>query len=163
MGRKWARVYGDKTAVTREPDANGQHQITISVSPDSMSDKKSGDGAMWIGYGAAKANILSGNTIDTGADGQPVNRKVDPKTMSALEIEREAVKVALQIERELAAGESSKPSAFWSMMARAEQGGFLDEAIFLHMLDAPLASEYPAFRDKNADRLVTYLDTVIVP
>jgi len=128
-----------------------------------MSDKKSGDGAMWIGYGAAKANILSGNTIDTGADGQPVNRKVDPKTMSALEIAREAVKVALQIARELAAGESSKPSAFWSMMTRAQDGGFLDEAIFLHMLDAPLAAEYPAFRDKNAERLVTYLDTLIVP
>jgi hypothetical protein len=49
------------------------------------------------------------------------------------------------------------------MMGRALHAGFLDEAIFLHMLDAPLAAEYPAFRDKNASRLTEYLETVIAP
>ena len=49
------------------------------------------------------------------------------------------------------------------MMARADDAGFLDEAIFLHMLDAPLAAEYPAFREKNAERLAAYLETVILP
>jgi hypothetical protein len=48
------------------------------------------------------------------------------------------------------------------MMARAEDTGFLDEAIFIHMLDASLAPEYPAFRETNAERLTSYLETVIL-
>lgn len=86
-----------------------------------------------------------------------------PETMSVLEIERESVKSALQMAREMDAKAGDKPGSFWSMMARAEGAGFLDEAIFLHMLDAPLAAEYRAFREKNSERLVTYLDTMIVP
>jgi hypothetical protein len=49
------------------------------------------------------------------------------------------------------------------MMARAERAGFLDEAIFIHMLDENSAAEYPAFREKHAERLVAYLETVILP
>jgi hypothetical protein len=49
------------------------------------------------------------------------------------------------------------------MMARAERAGFLDEAIFIHMLDENSAAEYPAFRETHAERLVAYLETVILP
>ena len=49
------------------------------------------------------------------------------------------------------------------MMDRAEKAGFTDEAIFLHMLDAALAEEYVAFRERNGARLVEYLETLIVP
>ena len=48
------------------------------------------------------------------------------------------------------------------MMARAYQAGFLDEAIFIHLLNAELAAEYPAFREENAERLASYLKTVIL-
>jgi len=48
------------------------------------------------------------------------------------------------------------------MMARADGAGFLDEAIFIHMLNAELATEYPAFREANAERLASYLKTVIL-
>jgi tetratricopeptide (TPR) repeat protein len=96
------------------------------------------DGASWAAYGEAKAGA----------------RGAHPELASALAIEREAVKAALRSQK------GSGP--FWSMMARAEQAGYLDEAIFIHMLDAELAAEYQTFRDVNADRLASYLETMIV-
>ena len=96
------------------------------------------DGASWTVYDAAKAKA----------------RNASPGGASALAIEREAVKAALQTAR--GAG------PFWSMMARAEKAGFLDEAIFIHMLNAELAAEYPAFREEHAERLASYLKTVIL-
>jgi tetratricopeptide (TPR) repeat protein len=104
------------------------------------------DAAAWVAYGAAKTNV----------------RDAHPETASALEIEREAVKTALKTARETEAGASKGPGPFWSMMARAEDAGFLDEAIFIHMLDAELAAEYPAFREKHAERLASYLETVVL-
>jgi len=97
------------------------------------------DGDAWIAYAEAKAKARA-ELVGSG---------------SALAIERKAVKAALKTA-------SSGPGPFWSMMARAEQAGFLDEAIFFHLLDAALAPEYPAFREANAERLASYLETVIL-
>lgn len=91
----------------------------------------------WVVYATARASA----------------RKALGASASALAVEREAVAAALK------AGGSGP---FWSMMARAQQGGFLDEAIFFHLLDAKLGEEYPAFREKNAERLTAYLETVIL-
>jgi hypothetical protein len=81
---------------------------------------------------------------------------------AAFAITREAVKTALKTAREPEAATSKGLGPFWSMMARAEDTGFLDEAIFIHMLDAALAPEYPAFRETNPERLASYLETLIV-
>lgn len=97
------------------------------------------DGASWVAYEAAKTNA----------------RNAHPGPTSALAIEREAVKTSLRASKGL--------GPFWSMMARAERADFLDEAIFIHLLDAELAAEYPAFRAENAERLASYLETVILP
>jgi tetratricopeptide (TPR) repeat protein len=104
------------------------------------------DEALWAAYGAAKANA----------------RKAHPEATSALAVEREAVKSALKLVRETEAGAPRASGPFWSMMARAERAGFLDEAIFIHMLDASLVAEYPAYRERNAERLASYLHTVIM-
>ena len=114
---------------------------------DRRVDPGNTDGLAWSVYVEAKSNVL-------GADQKPA---------SALAIERHAVKLALKAARGVEANSSQKPGAFWSMMARAERAGFLDEAIFIHMLDAASAQEYPAYREKNAERLVSYLETVILP
>jgi tetratricopeptide (TPR) repeat protein len=105
------------------------------------------DGFFWHAYRTAKADA----------------RKAAPRPASALAVERQAVVATLKAGRAADAAASKEPGPFWSMMARADEAGFLDEAIFLHMLDAPLAAEYPAYRDKNAGRLFRYLDTVVVP
>ena len=105
---------------------------------DRRAEPANADGASWVAYRAAKAKA----------------REAHLEAASALAIEREAVKAAL--------GASKEPGPFWSMMARAERAGFLDEAIFIHMLGAELAAEYPAFREENAERLTSYLETVIL-
>lgn len=97
------------------------------------------DAAGWAAYAAAKSKPRE------GADAPA----------SALAIERDAVRAALKTS-------SGETGPFWSMMARADTAGFLDEAIFLHLLDAPLATEYPAFREQKAERLASYLETVIL-
>jgi tetratricopeptide (TPR) repeat protein len=112
---------------------------------DRKTDSGNADAASWVAYATAKAKA----------------RGAHPGPDSALAIERDAVKAALKAARETEAGGSKGPGPFWSMMAHAEQAGFLDEAIFMHMLDAELAAEYPVFREQNAERLVSYLQKVI--
>jgi hypothetical protein len=117
----------------------------------------------WMSYGLFKAGAMSGSLVEKDASGTPVEKKIDSSVLSALDIERLAVRGALDVAGEVEAGTSDKPGPFWAMMLRADKAGFLDEAIFLHMLDEPLAKEYPAFREKNAAKLVEYLETTIVP
>jgi tetratricopeptide (TPR) repeat protein len=105
-----------------------------------------GGRALWTVYETAKANARSPHAGPG----------------SALAIEREAVMAALRVAREANSGAATEPGAFWSMMARADQAGFLDEAIFMHMLNAELAAEYPAFREGNVERLASYLKIVIL-
>ena len=82
---------------------------------------------------------------------------------SALAVERAAVRSALEVARQAAASSPAGARSFWSMMSRAERAGFLDEAIFMHLLDAELAAEYPEFRKNNASRLASYLETILMP
>ena len=114
---------------------------------DRRVDPGNADGIAWSAYGEAKSIMLES----------------DARPASALAIERHAVKLALKAARNVEAATSQKPGAFWSMMARAERAGFLDEAIFIHLLDEASAQEYPAYREKNAERLISYLETVILP
>jgi len=139
-------VYEAGWASLREyVDALGQKWNRVYAERKTVSG--GGDEAPWAAYGAAKANA----------------RDAQPEPASALAIERKAVTSALKTVRASGEGSARAPGPFWSMMARADDAGFLDEAIFLHMLDAPLAAEYPAFREKNAERLAAYLETVILP
>jgi tetratricopeptide (TPR) repeat protein len=53
---------------------------------------------------------------------------------------------------------STRPSKMWPAFAQARKEGFLDEAIFLHLLDASLVPEYVAYREKSRARLVEYVE-----
>jgi len=76
-----------------------------------------------------------------------------------LEIEREAITSALQSSKE--AGSAGAP--FWAMLHRAQAAGFLDEAIYLHLMDPQLAESYRRHREAHADRLLAYLTNVLAP
>ena len=132
------------SALKAYADATGRKWRRVYGS--SKVETRNADAPAWLAYGAATANAHGAH----------------PGSASALSIKREAVKTALKTARESEAVTSKGLGPFWSMMARAEDTGFLDEAIFIHMLDAALAAEYPAFREKNADRLASYLETVIL-
>ncbi len=181
-GREWKRVYGVKTDVTATDSTKGTGKdITINVpmtepqdattpghkhrkpKAGTKSKESNPDDLGWMSYGLFKAGAMSGSVTEQDASGKPVEKKIDPSTLTALDIERIGVRGALDVAGEVAASTSDTPGPFWAMMMRADKAGFLDEAIFLHMLDEPLAKEYPAFREKNATKLVEYLETMIVP
>src|SRR5258706_2506571 len=77
---------------------------------DKKADPGNSDGVSGMAEGYAKANVL----------------QTDPKPASALAIEREAVKTALQAARDVEADASKRPGAVWSVMARAEHAGSRD-------------------------------------
>ena len=142
-GGTWNRAYGAKPEIKVKP--LGKVDVNI--------DAKGPDPAEWTFYAMAKASFLV-----------PAKKHAPPPPKTALGRERGALQSVLQIRKELkASGKPPAPSRFWDMMTRADQAGFLDEAIFLHLLDRDLLPEYLAFRDKNRDRLVRYTETVLAP
>jgi tetratricopeptide (TPR) repeat protein len=172
QGRGWARIYGDKPRVTAGTDDAGKRKVAIALrdgpSPSATagSDRPGGpgdDASVWTGYALFKAGVLDGFIIEPGADGIPVKRFVDPTAMTALEIERLAVRGGLTMLEEMSASSGNPPGPFWSMMARADRAGFLDEAILIHLVDEGLVGDYLAYRDRHADRLLSYLETLMVP
>lgn len=78
---------------------------------------------------------------------------------SALEIERSAV------ERTLATlpggGEASGP--LWLRLSEAQDAGYLDEAIFIFLLDEALLPEFLTYRAENLDRLSRYIAELLAP
>lgn len=82
---------------------------------------------------------------------------------SAFAAQRRAVRSALETWRRLGGRDLDAPRTFWEMMSRAESAGYLDEAIFLHLMDAPLVADYLPYRDRQRTRLVAYIETLIAP
>lgn len=175
-GETWGRVYGEKVQVTRKPpgpdekesvhiaiptdDSAAQNSSTEEAS-ESTEDEVATDSTVWVGYGMAKATLLAGSDVETDEKGKVVTREIDPKRIGPFAMERKAVESALKMMRELSDDRGDAP--FWGMMARSKRERFLDEAIFLHMMDESLVADYIAFRDKNSNRLLEYLETVVAP
>ncbi|HYL04620.1 MAG TPA: tetratricopeptide repeat protein [Thermoanaerobaculia bacterium] len=135
----WHRVVAVKPTIKR--DAAGH--VEVGVDPQAVD-------AVWLAYALAKT---AGPPRPAGAAPAPAA----PQTELARE--REAVRAALGVRQEAAAG----ASGFWDMIARADQAGLLDEAIFVHLPDTALLAEYPAYRAGHAERLVRYVETVLAP
>ncbi len=142
----WQRVYGDKPRVKAD---GGKVNLNL---PSSFSDNSGG--SEWMMYGLLKAGAA---LPEEPAPGEKKPAPAAPKT--ALERERVAVLGVLESRRPKA----SSPSPFWDMMDRAERAGFLDEAIYLHLLDEELVPGYREHREKNRERLVRYVETVLAP
>ncbi|HEX3129240.1 MAG TPA: tetratricopeptide repeat protein [Thermoanaerobaculia bacterium] len=140
----WQRAYGDKPQVKTDGG-----NVNLSLPADLSANRP--DGPEWIAYGLFKVGA------DLPAPGEKKPAKAAPKT--PLERERVAVLGVLETRR----SQSAKPSPFWDMMDRAERAGFLDEAIYLHLLDEELVSGYREHREKNRERLVRYVETVLAP
>jgi hypothetical protein len=109
-----------------------------------FTDWPDSDRQAWMGYGMAL------QTLDTAGK-------------SHLEIERERVEWAIGPRGKTPANASVAQPGFWDLMAEARSAGYLDEAIFVHLIDKPMADEYAAFRTKNRQRLVDYMKKMVSP
>ncbi|HEY1270243.1 MAG TPA: hypothetical protein VGH16_23500 [Candidatus Binatia bacterium] len=77
---------------------------------------------------------------------------------SQLKDDRERVKITLDVERE-----QKKASVLTEVMQEAVDKGYLDEAIFLSLFEFRLATDYVEYREKNAERLLDYIATILAP
>ena len=80
-------------------------------------------------------------------------------TGTPLEIERQAVEKTLTMFDELSGG----LDPLWQALAAARDAGYLDEAIFIFLLDEALLPEFLAHRDAHRDRLAAYVAAHLAP
>lgn len=145
----WQRVYGDKPQVK----ADGGN---VNLNMPSLLSGDRPDGPQWMMYGLLKAGAA---LPEEPAPGKKEKKAAPAAPKTPLERERTAVLGVLEPRR----SPGATPSPFWDMMDRAERAGFLDEAIYLHLLDEELVPGYREYREKNRERLVRYVETVLAP
>lgn len=134
----WQRSYGEKPRV--QAKAGGKPGLNIIL--PAPGETKNPDDLAWMMYALAKSAAML----------------PEAPTKAPLERERQAVLTVLEDQRE-----RKERTPFWDMMDRAERAGFLEEAIYVHLLDEELLPGYLEFRDKSRDRLVRYVETVLAP
>ncbi|MCB9742619.1 MAG: tetratricopeptide repeat protein [Alphaproteobacteria bacterium] len=83
-------------------------------------------------------------------------------TLSPLQRERAAVRQVLVFVRQSAAELPDEDLAIWALLAQADAEGYLDEAIFVLLLDEDLLPEFLEYRDRNLERLVRYVRSYLV-
>lgn len=154
LGGEYLRVYGEKTRVTGDPGGD------VKIALPAGSGKGDGgapdpDSTAWLTYGISRAGALTEEAVAVKGVATP------SATATPLERERYAVVATLDALAELDAPDRPGPGSFWPMMARAHEAGYLDEAIFLHLLDEALVPELVKARDAKRERLLAYLETVV--
>ena len=84
----------------------------------------------------------------------------DRLSEAALERERGAVRAGVQAWRVLPAGQPG--GALWDALARADEAGALDPAIYIWLLDAELVPGFLVYRRDHYAELVDYIRTFLV-
>lgn len=83
--------------------------------------------------------------------------------MSPVERERFLVTKALAVYHRFTDEKPGSETVFWETIDKAAAANFLDEAIFVHLLDLDLVAAYVTFREHNATRLIEYITTILAP
>ncbi|HET9298874.1 MAG TPA: tetratricopeptide repeat protein [Candidatus Polarisedimenticolaceae bacterium] len=163
-GRDWHRVYEQKPRVGAGANP-GDTNIVLPVGGSDEPDKEEMKGLSKEERRQAKkerkaqAEAESATLVPWMTYSFAKALAVSEAKKSPLEIEREAIDGALQSAKESKAG----GMPFWAMLLRAKEAGFLEEAMYLHLMDAQLAEPYRRCREAHADRLLAYLTTVLAP
>ncbi|MFT5680072.1 MAG: tetratricopeptide (TPR) repeat protein [Myxococcota bacterium] len=112
---------------------------------------------------AEQANIImTPQGLFSGAAGlmyQISRTKAEERGGSPLEVERSAVELTLTALP--GGGEASGP--LWLRLSEAQDAGYLDEAIFIFLLDEALLPEFLAYRTEKFDRLSRYITELLAP
>lgn len=154
-GGKWNRSFAVKP--TARHGADGKMVVTIEADPGSETSRD-GEKTLWLAYAMLRVAETSGGKYGR-ADWPP------PSWEQRSPLERERLRVAeiLSIRDAVVARSPEAESSFWRHIATARVAGFLDEAIYLNLLDAELVPEYVAYRAEQPDRLVRYMREQLAP
>ena len=151
IGGQWNRVVNQRPTVQMGPDGNPQVILPFHV------DKiPKGEATFWVGLGLVEASEMKeARTRPAPAQGEAGSNPLDK--------ERRRVEKNLEYCRYVISQDPSKDSKTFRIMEDAQKAGFLTEAMFIHLLNKPLADEYVRFRQKHRDRLVEYIKTMVAP
>ncbi len=131
-------------------DSQGNPQVVLPLG----TDPNSSEAQFWLGLGLVEATELK----------QPAKEAAAKQAnQSPLIRDRARVKENLDFQRHLIEKDPSKRSKITDVVEEAVQKGYLDEAIFLCLIDARLAREYIDYRDKNRERLLEYIASILAP
>ena len=165
QGREWRRVVNRRAVVAAE--ANGNPRISFPLGTDLNIPEIQ----FWLGLALVEASEINSSVkprvfLGIGHDLAAMLRQMrnlgssDPK---ALDYDRNRVKKNIDFQRDLIAKDPKKDSVLTEVVEEAIQKGYLDEAIFLSLIDWRLLPEYLDYRERHADRLLDYIAVFLAP
>jgi tetratricopeptide (TPR) repeat protein len=157
---EWKRVPNLRPSVSF--DKEGKPRVVLPFDPKKLPE---GEVFFWVGLALSEADELRGSRrqparTDQHNEPPALEGNVSP---ARLERTRRILESNLEFVEAEIAKDSSKDSKAFRVFANARKAGYLDEAIFILLLNKELASEYVAFREKGLDRLVRYVKTMLAP
>lgn len=160
LGGKYHRAFAVKPTVSPEPDG----KITIHLTSDPGSESRyPAENSVWVMYGLLRVAEVRDSEQSGSANPEGSWPPAKWRSLSPLERERARVEKFLDVYQRVIADKPDRESGFWNLMVKAREARFLDEAIFMHLIDPELAPAYLEYRDKHADRLVEYVTTILAP
>ena len=165
QGREWRRVINRRAVVAYNTDDTPYISFPLGTNLDAPEYE------FWSGLAimevvAIKRDIRPQMSVgiahDTAATLRNLRRsgKTFPKRLM---IDREIVKLNLGFQRDRIAKDPKTRSMLTDVIQEAVDKGYLDEAIFLSLFDFRLVTEYVEYREKNAERLLDYIATILAP
>lgn len=158
LGGRWNRRHAAKPPIEK---VNGQLKLVLSPEYESQ-----GSFAAWLAYGTLRFRLTEG-AQEGNADGEasPTNlpSPEEWKRLSPLDRERFLVSKVLDMYGKLTSEKPEYADVFWETFEKAARAGFLDEAIYLHLMDRDLAPPYATYRAEHTARLIDYVTKIIAP
>jgi tetratricopeptide (TPR) repeat protein len=131
-------------------DGKGNPEVVLPLG----TDPNSSEAQFWLGLGLVEVTELKERAKEAAAK---------QANQSPLGRDRARVKENLVFQRHLIEKDPSKRSKIMDVVEEAVQKGYLDEAIFLCLIDARLAREFIAYREKHRERLLEYIASILAP
>jgi tetratricopeptide (TPR) repeat protein len=147
-GKELRRPINQRAVVRTAAKGNPEAVLPLGADLDSPETK------FWLSLGLAEVTELrQGAKATAGTQDR----------QSPLHQDRRRVKETLDFHRQLVAKDPVERSQITDILEEAVKKNQLDEAIFLCLIDARLAPEYIAYREKHRDRLLEFISSVLAP
>ncbi|HEY1374025.1 MAG TPA: hypothetical protein VGH50_16250 [Candidatus Binatia bacterium] len=164
-GREWRRVVNRRAVIAFKTDDTPYISFPLGTNLDAPEYE------FWSGLAIMEAVVAKrdvqpqmfvGISHDTAATLRNLRRsgKTFPKRLM---VDRELVKLNLSFQRDRIDKDPKKASMLTEVVQEAVDKGYLDEAIFLSLFEFRLATDYVEYREKNAERLLDYIATILAP
>jgi tetratricopeptide (TPR) repeat protein len=159
LGGQWHRRAEPKPRIGQD---NGKPTVTLSPFYETKASLTA-----WMAYGVMRWRFTEGPQTEPKTEGKESSAKLlsqeEWKRMSPVERERFLVSESLDLYAKFTTDNPGTTAVFWETFQKAAHAGFMDEAIYMHLMDGDLAPSYPTYRMEHTARLIEYVTKVIAP